>query len=100
MYACCCFIELHAYSNTEIGTVRVHFSALMKVWYTKRLNREARIAAGARFADGKVVSLGRLREFLGCVVHSGERVCVEGDNQKQADVLARALANLDPLQVH
>jgi malonate decarboxylase alpha subunit len=100
MYACCCFIEFHAYSNTEIGTVRVHFSALMKVWYTKRLNREARIAAGARFADGKVVSLGRLREFLGCVVHSGERVCVEGDNQKQADVLARALANLDPLQVH
>ena len=72
----------------------------MTVWDTHRKKRNGRIAVGARFADGKVVSLSRLREFLSGVVHSGERVCVEGDNQKQADVLARALADLDPRHVH
>jgi malonate decarboxylase alpha subunit len=34
------------------------------------------------------------------VIRSGDRVCLEGDNQKQADVLAAALANIDPAKVH
>jgi malonate decarboxylase alpha subunit len=34
------------------------------------------------------------------VIRSGDRVCLEGDNQKQAGVLAAALANIDPAKVH
>jgi len=34
------------------------------------------------------------------VIQPGDRVCLEGDNQKQADLLARALAAVDRSKVH
>ena len=34
------------------------------------------------------------------VLRPGDRVCIEGDNQKQADLLARALAAVDPVRIH
>jgi malonate decarboxylase alpha subunit len=37
---------------------------------------------------------------LAAVLKPGDRVALEGDNQKQADFLSRALAALDPAQVH
>ena len=45
---------------------------------------------------GKVLDTGRVAEALGFLVRSGDRVVLEGDNQKQADFLARSLAQLDP----
>jgi malonate decarboxylase alpha subunit len=59
----------------------------------------ARIAAGRRHAAGKVVPIPNLPAFLKSVIRTGDRVCLEGDNQKQADVLASALADLDPTDV-
>ncbi len=37
--------------------------------------------------------------LLEAIVERGDRVCLEGDNQKQADFLARALARVDPARV-
>src|SRR5207237_6727754 len=34
------------------------------------------------------------------VILTGDRVCLEGDNQKQADFLARALTEVDVARVH
>jgi hypothetical protein len=34
------------------------------------------------------------------IIAPGDRVTIEGDNQKQADLLAAALANVDPMRVH
>src|SRR6202035_2912700 len=34
------------------------------------------------------------------IIEPGDRVTIEGDNQKQADFLASALANVDPAQIH
>ena len=72
----------------------------MAQWRQEQEAREARIAAGAPLADGKVVPAGRAGALLEAVLRPGDRVCLEGDNQKQADLLARALAGLDPDKVH
>jgi malonate decarboxylase alpha subunit len=72
----------------------------MVEWDAQRVGRDHRIAAGRRYADGKTISVLVLREFLESVIHCGDRVCIEGDNQKQADALALALAELDAEKVH
>jgi len=79
-------------------------SAEPRNWSTQRANREARLArAHARLGgalQGKIVETGLARELLHTVIESGDRVCLEGNNQKQADFLARTLAALDPAIVH
>ncbi|WP_420969832.1 malonate decarboxylase subunit alpha [Bradyrhizobium sp. B120] len=72
----------------------------MSDWGMQKAALGERLAAGQRYAKGKVVPIPDLPEFLRAVIRSGDRVCLEGDNQKQADILASALANLDPAQVH
>ncbi|MDO9427302.1 MAG: malonate decarboxylase subunit alpha [Methylobacterium sp.] len=72
----------------------------MRDWAIQGAARAARIAAGAAFARGKVVALSDLAPFLEAILRPGDRVCLEGDNQKQADVLADALAEVDPAVIH
>ncbi len=60
----------------------------------------ARRQAAAPFAAGKFVAKENALALLRAVVRSGDRVCIEGDNQKQADFFARELAKLDPAQVN
>jgi malonate decarboxylase alpha subunit len=49
---------------------------------------------------GKIVRGTDTQALLYAVLESGDRVCLEGNNQKQAHVLARALACLDPDRIH
>ncbi len=72
----------------------------MRQWNTRKALREERIAAGANFATGKLVQPETLVDFLEAVLRPGDRVCLEGDNQKQADVLAKGLAAMDPARIH
>jgi malonate decarboxylase alpha subunit len=72
----------------------------MKNWDTQKTSLAERLADGRRYASGKTVEAVDLSNFLQAVIRSGDRVCLEGDNQKQADVLAAALANIDPAKVH
>ncbi len=67
-----------------------------KKWDTRRTAKAKRLAAAADFADGKVVEAGRLQDLFHAVIWSGDRVALEGDNQKQADFLSRTLAECDP----
>lgn len=71
----------------------------MSSWGMQRAALGERLAAGRKHAKGKVVPIPSLPAFLNAVIRSGDRVCLEGDNQKQADILASALANLDPEDV-
>ena len=64
----------------------------------ERLGRAA-TALGAAL-QGKRVEASAATRLLGAVLQPGDRVCLEGNNQKQADFLATALAALDPAQVH
>jgi malonate decarboxylase alpha subunit len=73
-------------------------------WTTQRTNRERRIERAREQLGGglagKIVATGLAHQLLSTVIESGDRVCLEGNNQKQADFLARTLAALDPAQVH
>ena len=67
---------------------------------TQRQNREERMKAANLFAQGKMVPEKKTTALLEAVIGPGDRVCLEGDNQKQADFLAAALANANPKILH
>jgi malonate decarboxylase alpha subunit len=70
------------------------------VWDTERQSRAARLARASSLASGKHVQPERIGALLQAVIEPGDRVCLEGNNQKQADFLARGLTGLDPAAVH
>jgi malonate decarboxylase alpha subunit len=69
-------------------------------WRRGREARDARIEAGSRLARGKVVEARDATRLMEAVVRPGDRVCLEGDNQKQADLLSSALLAVDPAKVN
>jgi malonate decarboxylase alpha subunit len=75
-----------------------------KVWNTLQADRKARLERTAqvlgRDLDGKAVPSARIADLLHSVLACGDRVCLEGNNQKQADFLAQALAGLDPARIN
>jgi malonate decarboxylase alpha subunit len=79
-------------------------SAPSKTWNTLQSNRagrlgRARASLGAAL-DGKAVPAARIGDLLHNVLECGDRVCLEGNNQKQADFLGKALAGLDPARIN
>jgi malonate decarboxylase alpha subunit len=72
----------------------------MTDWHKQRRERQARLDEANRFASGKMVSPGNMKALLEAVIRTGDRVCLEGDNQKQADFLAETLASVDPSRIH
>src|SRR3984957_2584878 len=65
-------------------------------------NRRERLARAASVvgAGTKICPPERITQLLEAVIEPGDRVAIEGDNQKQADFLAAALANADPARLH
>lgn len=72
----------------------------MRNWNSLADNRSARLKRAAGLVGGKQVPAELATALLGAVLEPGDRVCIEGNNQKQADFLARCLTRLDPTQVH
>lgn len=72
----------------------------MTEWARQKQARDKRIAAGAAMAEGKIVPSFDAIALLEAVLRPGDRVCLEGDNQKQADLLAGALASVDPAKIN
>src|SRR5882757_396645 len=69
-------------------------------WQKQRSERNTRLEAGSRYATGKWVPAESAKALLEAVIRPGDRVCLEGDNQKQADFLAEVLADVDPSRIH
>jgi len=78
--------------------------SLGRAWDTQATNRaERRSRAADRLGaklSGKVVDALAVVALLESVIEPGDRVCLEGNNQKQADFLAKALTRVDPGVVH
>ena len=75
-----------------------------RVWNTLQLNRAERLqraqAAIGNELSGKALPAARIADLLHAVLECGDRVCLEGNNQKQADFLGHALAHLNPERVN
>ncbi|MBI2308100.1 MAG: malonate decarboxylase subunit alpha [Rhodocyclales bacterium] len=69
-------------------------------WDSLRRRRDGRLARAKALGLDKNVPAERVVQLLETVIEPGDRVCLEGNNQKQADFLARALAKVDPQRVH
>jgi len=49
---------------------------------------------------GPILARERIIEALETLIVSGDRIVLEGDNQKQADFLSRSLVKVDPKKLH
>ncbi len=75
-----------------------------QIWNRQQTNRADRLARVKTVLGsdltGKLLPKERIADLLHNALESGDRVCIEGNNQKQADFLSKALAALDPRRIN
>ena len=69
-------------------------------WTKRRIEKQRRIARVKPFTDGKMVDPEKRVQALEALLMPGDRVVLEGNNQKQADCLARTLVRVNPDTIH
>lgn len=69
-------------------------------WSQRRSQKQQRLAQVKHLADGVVLPTESIVQALEALIRPGDRVVLEGNNQKQADFLSRSLAKADPARLH
>lgn len=69
-------------------------------WNTRRTEKKRRIENLQAIAQGKVLPAQQIVAILETLIAPGDRVVLEGNNQKQADFLSRALSQVDAGKIH
>ncbi len=72
-------------------------------WTRRKTEYQKRLCEASKFVhgpDSKAVDPKNCPALLEAVIRSGDRVAVEGNNQKQADFLADCLCKVDPERVN
>jgi malonate decarboxylase alpha subunit len=67
-----------------------------KSWATRREEKRRRIERVQPWMQGPILPPAKIIDALELLIKSGDRVVLEGDNQKQADFLSRSLVKVDP----
>lgn len=67
-----------------------------RTWTTLRDEKARRLAVVAPWLEDGILPPERIVDALQALIRPGDRVALEGDNQKQADFLSRSLARVDP----
>jgi malonate decarboxylase alpha subunit len=75
-------------------------AAPTKVWTTRRAEKQRRIDRVRSLVSGKVARAEDIAALLEGVLEPGDRIVLEGDNQKQASFLSQSLSELDPARIH
>lgn len=73
---------------------------LHREWDTLRQSRNRRLERAAALGFGKEIPADRIIDLLEAVIQPGDRVCLEGNNQKQADFLSESLADCSPERIN
>jgi len=71
-----------------------------KSWTVRRERKKKRLLRLACYCDGRVIQKGNMVAAMEELLEPGDRVCLEGNNQKQADFLSRMLAEVNPARIH
>jgi len=69
-------------------------------WNTLQISRSIRLERAAAAGLERIVPAAKTKELLEAVIQPGDRVCIEGNNQKQADYLSETLASVDSSKVN
>lgn len=69
-------------------------------WTARRDEKRRRMQRIEAWMQGPVLPRERILPALEALLASGDRIVLEGDNQKQADFLSRSLAQIDARKVH
>jgi malonate decarboxylase alpha subunit len=69
-------------------------------WTRRREEKERRMQAVMPWMSGPVLPTEKTVEALESLVMAGDRIVLEGDNQKQADFLSRSLVRVDAKKIH
>lgn len=69
-------------------------------WNSKLINQRKILNSTKTISDGKIVKAENAKLLFETVIKPGNRVCLEGNNQKQADFLARTLASVDNSKIN
>lgn len=72
----------------------------MREWSLQAKNRLTRLERASGVVQGKLIDPAQTTALLEAVIEPGDRVCLEGNNQKQADFLAKCLVKVAPSRVH
>ncbi|WP_096203168.1 malonate decarboxylase subunit alpha [Bacillus sp. FJAT-45350] len=75
-------------------------SSQQRSWTTRREEKKRRIEQISGLLDGGVLRTENIVEALEVLIAPGDRVVLEGNNQKQATFLSEALAKVSPKKVH
>ena len=70
------------------------------LWNTLARNKTARLERASSITSTKIVEQKDLVRLFESVIESGDRVCIEGNNQKHADYLSQQLTLVDPKKVN
>src|SRR5271170_4780945 len=69
-------------------------------WSRRRARKTARMARIAPWMKGLFLETSAIVDALQTLLEPGDKVALEGDNQKQADFLSRSLVEVDPAKIH
>jgi malonate decarboxylase alpha subunit len=71
-----------------------------RAWTTRRDEKNRRMQLVSSWMNGPVLPQKHLVQALESLIAPGDRIVLEGDNQKQADFLSRSLVKADPKKLH
>ena len=71
-----------------------------KLWDTLLRNKRSRLERASHITDSKIVRNDDVVRLFEAVIESGDKVCVEGNNQKHADFLSEQLTLVDPGKIN
>lgn len=79
----------------------MEFKSEKRDWNTLKKDADARLEAAAPYVKlGKIVDAKDTVALLEAVIKPGDKVNIEGNNQKQADFLAKCLCQVDVKKIH
>ncbi|WP_088459082.1 malonate decarboxylase subunit alpha, partial [Acinetobacter soli] len=71
-----------------------------RLWTKRRHSKQLKLEMTQQYTDGVVIPTQNIIKVLETLITPGDRVVLEGNNQKQADFLSRSLAQTSPQVLH